>query len=127
MPELAVILATYNEADNLGRLVEALESLATDLQLVVVDDNSPDGTGLIAQQLSTRFGNITLVNRPAKLGLGSALQSGLAVALNAGAQYVITMSPGCSRLSRRVAPTWSKGAVMREVVALKAGTLNAGC
>ena len=137
MPELAVILATYNEADNLERLVEALESLATDLQLVVVDDNSPDGTGLIAQQLSTRFGNITLVNRPAKLGLGSALQSGLAVALNAGAQYVITMDadlshdpadvPGCSRLSRRVAPTWSKGAVTRQVGAVKAGTLNAGC
>ena len=91
MPELAVVLATYNEADNLGRLVEALESLEIDLQLVVVDDNSPDGTGLIAQQLSMRFGNITVVNRPAKLGLGSALQSGIAAALNAGAQYVITM------------------------------------
>ena len=91
MPELAVVLATYNEADNLGRLVEALESLEIDLQLVVVDDNSPDGTGLIAQQLSTRFGNITVANRPAKLGLGSALQSGIAAALNAGAQYVITM------------------------------------
>ena len=91
MPELAVILATYNEADNLEQLVEALENLEIDLQLVVVDDNSPDGTGLIAQQLSTRFGNITVVNRPGKLGLGSALQSGIAAALNAGAQYIISM------------------------------------
>ena len=48
MSELAVILATYNEAENLTQLVEALESLREDLQLVVVDDNSPDGTGLVA-------------------------------------------------------------------------------
>ena len=54
-----MILATYNEAENLTQLVEALESLREDLQLVVVDDNSPDGTGLVAQQLASRFGNIT--------------------------------------------------------------------
>ena len=48
VPELAIILATYNEADNLGQLVEALESLELDLQLVVADNNSPDGTGLVA-------------------------------------------------------------------------------
>ncbi len=91
LAELAVILATYNEAENLTLLVEALEDLKEDLHLVVVDDASPDGTGLIAQQLSSKFGNIDIVNRPAKLGLGSALQCGLAVALNAGAHYVITM------------------------------------
>ena len=96
MPELAVILATYNEAENLGQLVEALECLELDLQLVVVDDDSPDGTGLIAQRLSERFGNITLVNRPAKLGLGSALQNGLTVALDAGAKYVLTMDADLS-------------------------------
>lgn len=96
MPELAVIIATYNEADNLGQLVEALEGLEEDLQLVVVDDNSPDGTGLVAQQLSERFGNIIIINRPAKLGLGSALQTGLAVALNAGARYVMTMDADLS-------------------------------
>ena len=84
--ELAVILATYNEAENLRE----------DLQLVVVDDASPDGTGMVAQQLSSRFGNIDIVNRPAKLGLGSALQCGLAVALNAGAQYVLTMDADLS-------------------------------
>ena len=80
-----MILATYNEAENLTQLVEALESPREDLQLVVVDDNSPDGTGLVAQQLASRFGNITIVKRPAKQGLGSALQTGLAKALDAGA------------------------------------------
>ena len=96
LAELAVILATYNEAENLTQLVEALEDLREDLQLVVVDDASPDGTGMVAQQLSSRFGNIDIVNRPAKLGLGSALQCGLAVALNAGAQYVLTMDADLS-------------------------------
>ena len=96
MAELAVILATYNEAENLTQLIEALEDLREDLQLIVVDDASPDGTGLIAQQLSSRFGNIAIVNRPAKLGLGSALQCGLAIALNAGAQYVLTMDADLS-------------------------------
>lgn len=96
MPELAVILATYNEVENLTQLVEALEDLGEDLHLVVVDDASPDGTGLVAQQLSSRFGNITIVNRPARLGLGSALQTGLAVALEAGARYVMTMDADLS-------------------------------
>ena len=45
MPELALVLATYNEAENLPPLVEALEDLGDDLHLVVVDDDSPDGTG----------------------------------------------------------------------------------
>ena len=96
MPELAVVLATYNEAENLPQLVEALEGLGEDLQIVVVDDNSPDGTGLVAQQLSSRFGNITIVNRPSRMGLGSALQTGLAVALDAGARYVMTMDADLS-------------------------------
>ena len=96
LTELAVILATYNEAENLTQLVEALEDLGEDLQLVVVDDDSPDRTGLIAQQLSSSFGNITIINRSSKQGLGSALQTGLAVSLDAGAQYVMTMDADLS-------------------------------
>jgi len=91
-----VILATYNEAENLTQLIEALEGIVEDLQLVVVDDDSPDGTGLIAQQLSLKFGNITIINRSSKQGLGSALQTGLAVSLDAGAQYVMTMDADLS-------------------------------
>ena len=96
LTELAVILATYNEAENLTQLVEALEDLGEDLQLVVVDDDSPDRTGLIAQQLSSSFGNITIINRSSKQGLGSALQIGLTVALDTGAQYVMTMDADLS-------------------------------
>ena len=69
MPELALVLATYNEAENLPPLVEALEESGEDLHLVVDDDN-PDGTGRIAQQLSEQFGHITVVSCPGRLGLG---------------------------------------------------------
>ena len=75
MPELTLVLATGNEAKNLPPLFEALEESGEDLHLVV-DDDSPDGTGRIAQQLSEQFGNITVVSRPGRLGLGSALQAG---------------------------------------------------
>ncbi len=95
LPELAVVLPTYNEAENLAPLVEALEDLGEDLLLVVVDDDSHDGTGLVAQQLSSKFGNITVVNRPDRLGLGSALQTGLAVAL-AASQALRSLLAGIS-------------------------------
>ena len=91
MAELAIILAVYNEAENLPSLVEALEGLGEDLEIVVVDDNSPDGTAHIAHQLSDEYGNLTLVQRPAKLGLGSALRDGMAAALTGEARYILTM------------------------------------
>ena len=137
MAELAVILATYNEAENLTQLVEALESLREDLQLVVVDDNSPDGTGLVAQQLASRFGNITIVKRPAKQGLGSALQTGLAKALDAGALYVMTMDADLSHDPGDVPRLLSiikigsadmvRGVVTHQVEEHEVGTENAGC
>ena len=89
--QLAVVLATYNEVDSLAPLVEALESLGEDLCLIVVDDNSQDGTQAVAKDLSAAFGNITIINRPGKLGLGSALRAGLNAALATDARYVMTM------------------------------------
>jgi dolichol-phosphate mannosyltransferase len=91
MAELGIVVATYNEADNLGPLVEALEVLAEDLHLFIVDDNSPDGTQQLAQSLSATYGNITVVGRPAKLGLGSALMEGFKVALATDVLYIMTM------------------------------------
>lgn len=91
MPELAIVLPTYNEADNLRLVVDALEALNEDVQIVIVDDNSQDGTQQIAEELSETFGNITLVSRPRKLGLGSAIQTGLKAALDTDATYVMTM------------------------------------
>ena len=81
MSELVIVLATYNEAGNLAPLVEALQHLREDLHLLVVDDNSPDGTQQVAQELSASFGNVTVIARPRKMGLGSALLDGLKAAL----------------------------------------------
>ena len=96
MPELAIVLATYNEAENLPPLIEALEGLGEDLEIVLVDDSSPDGTYKVAQRLSDRFGNLTLIQRPAKLGLGSALRDGLAAAHKSGAAFTLTMDADLS-------------------------------
>ncbi|MCI0824793.1 MAG: glycosyltransferase, partial [Chloroflexi bacterium] len=91
MAELAVVLATYNEAENLAVLVESLEGLGEDLELFIVDDNSQDGTRAVAENLSAKFHNVNIINRPSKLGLGSALRTGLSAALATNARYAMTM------------------------------------
>ena len=94
--ELAVVLATYNEAENLASLVRGLERLGEDLDLIVVDDSSQDGTQEVARELSAIFGNLTIINRPCKLGLGSALRDGMSVALATEARYLMTMDADLS-------------------------------
>lgn len=80
---VSVVVPTYNERDRLGDLVAAVfdvfRSQAIDGELVVVDDNSPDGTGQLADELSTRF-RVRVVHRSGKLGLGTAVIAGFAEA-----------------------------------------------
>ncbi len=102
MPQLAIVLPTYNEAENLGPLVRELESLDLDFQLLIVDDNSQDGTRELAEELSATYPNITVIERPGKLGLGSALRAGLAAALETDARYVATMDADRSHDPRDV-------------------------
>jgi dolichol-phosphate mannosyltransferase len=87
-----VILPTYNEAENLERIVGAiLEQLSGSGSVLVVDDNSPDGTGELADQLAASKGSISVLHRPRKEGLGPAYLAGFAVALDAGAQRIVEM------------------------------------
>ena len=90
---LTVVLPTYNEAENLPKLVSALFALPlSDLRLLVVDDNSPDGTGALAEELKQNHpGCIDVLHRPAKMGLGTAYISGFRQALAGGAQAVAQM------------------------------------
>jgi len=75
--QIGVVIPTYNEAGNLPRLVSSLLALPLDLRLLIVDDNSPDGTGQIAEVLSETYaGRIRVVHRPEKKGLGSATIEG---------------------------------------------------
>ncbi|MEO5895880.1 MAG: polyprenol monophosphomannose synthase [Vicinamibacterales bacterium] len=82
-PSLSVIVPTYNEHDRLAVLVEAIfaayASEGVDGELVIVDDNSPDGTGALADQLARRY-RITVLHRAGKLGLGTAVVEGFAAA-----------------------------------------------
>ncbi len=89
---LTVVIPTYNEAENLPKLVSALFDLGLDLKVLVVDDNSPDGTGQAADQLALEHrGRVAVIHRPGKLGLGSAYIQGFRHALEAGAQVVAQM------------------------------------
>jgi dolichol-phosphate mannosyltransferase len=88
--QLTVVIPTYNEAENLPKLVSALFRLPLpDLKILVVDDNSPDGTGEIAENLASEHpGRITIHHRSGKMGLGTAYLTGFALALEAGARSV---------------------------------------
>jgi dolichol-phosphate mannosyltransferase len=70
--KITVVTPTYNEAENLPKLVSALFSLPLDLYILVVDDNSPDGTGKIADGLAAQDKRVQVMHRPGKLGLRSA-------------------------------------------------------
>ena len=82
-PVLSIIVPTYNERDRLPELVSAIfaayASEGLDGELIVVDDNSPDGTGALAEELARRH-RITVVHRAGKLGLGTAVIAGFAAA-----------------------------------------------
>lgn len=85
-----VLLPTYNECDHLAALVEAL-SRSADVDLLVIDDASPDSTGELAEGLRPRFPNLRVRHRAGKMGLGSAYREGMALALEEGRPAVLEM------------------------------------
>jgi dolichol-phosphate mannosyltransferase len=91
-PDVWVILPTYNEAENLERIVGAvLEHLPESRRVLIVDDNSPDGTGQIADRLAEADESIAVLHRERKEGLGPAYLAGFRVALDGGAERIIEM------------------------------------
>lgn len=96
---LTVVLPTYNEAANLPVIVAALFDLPlTSLCIIVADDDSPDGTGSIAEALAARYGRarMSVVHRPRKQGLGRAYVDGMTHAVRAGAEFVVQMDSDLS-------------------------------
>ncbi len=89
---VTIVIPTYNEAENLPRLVSALFSLPLDLRLLVVDDNSPDGTGKLAEELSRKHhGKIEVLHRPGKMGLRSAYLNGFQKIFDSDSQAIVQM------------------------------------
>jgi len=108
---ITIVVPTYNEAENLPKLVSALFSLPLDLAVLVVDDNSPDGTGRIADGLSKQYqGKVAVLHRAGKLGLRSAYIEGFRRAFELGADAVVQMDADFSHdpavlteMARRIA------------------------
>src|SRR5512139_3954930 len=91
MNKTLVVVPTYNERENLPALVERLLALPTPVDLLVVDDNSPDGTGKLADELSTRHASIHVLHRSEKNGLGRAYIAGFRWALDHGYEFVFEL------------------------------------
>jgi len=91
MKRTIVVLPTYNEAENLPLIVPEILAQSPSVEVLVVDDNSPDGTGELADALAEESPRVHVLHRPAKQGLGAAYRAGLAEALARGADYVIQM------------------------------------
>lgn len=86
-----VVIGTYNESENIPSLLPDILSLGPQYEAIVVDDNSPDGTGVLVSQIAASEARIHLVQRPARLGYGSAYLEGFKAALDMGADYVVQM------------------------------------
>src|SRR4030042_1701405 len=86
-----VVIPTYNEANNLESLVHQVYSLHPAFHIIIVDDNSPDGTGEIAERLTLKYPNTIVIHRPEKLGLGTAYVEGFKEALARDADLIFEM------------------------------------
>jgi len=91
-----VVVPTYNEIDNIERLCREVLAIAPQVQILVVDDASPDGTADKAEALAAELGHITVMRRSGKSGLGSAYRAGLRRAIDEGAEICVQMDADMS-------------------------------
>lgn len=91
VPRTLVTIATYNELENLPALTAAIHDVAPTVDILVIDDNSPDGTGRWADEAAARDPRLQVLHRPGKLGLGTATIAGMEYALERGYEWVLNM------------------------------------
>lgn len=89
--KILVIICTYNEKENIGNLVEKVLECAPQTHVLVIDDNSPDGTGIIADEFAAKDKRVHALHRQGKLGLGTAQVFGINWAAQSGYDAAITM------------------------------------
>ena len=103
MLQISVIVPTYNERENIEALVTQLFDLPTGVDVIVVDDNSPDGTGTVVDTLAAENdGRVLAIHRAGKLGLGTAYIAGFQRALADGADLIFTMDADFSHNPRHI-------------------------
>jgi dolichol-phosphate mannosyltransferase len=96
-PSIWLVLPTYNEAENIEAVVAAAsERLPAGVHVLVVDDDSPDGTGRIAERIAAADGDVSVLHRASKDGIGPAYIAGFRRALDAGAELVVQMDADLS-------------------------------
>lgn len=86
-----LVVPTYQEAENVEALLRAVRKSAPELDVLIVDDNSPDGTGAIAERVGDELGRVEVLHRPGKVGLGAAYRHGFGHALDAGHDVIVQM------------------------------------
>jgi dolichol-phosphate mannosyltransferase len=89
--QVAVIIPTYNEAENIEQIVARLRRAVPDADVLIADDNSPDGTGEIADKLALTDDQVNVLHRPGKQGLGAAYLAGFGWALDRGYSAMVEM------------------------------------
>ena len=89
--ETLIFIPTFNEAGNVGRLFQQIRTLHPEATLLFLDDNSPDGTGAIVDQIAREHPNVSVIHRAKKLGIGSAHKEGIRYAYDRGYDVLITM------------------------------------
>ena len=97
-----VCLPTYDEAENVGPITSAILAAAPEVEVLVIDDNSPDGTGRIADEIAAREPRVKVLHRPGKQGLGRAYLAGFAWALERGYDLVLEMDADFSHDPRHL-------------------------
>ncbi len=91
LPRLLVSLATYNEAENIEQLIDEIREFAPHSTILVIDDNSPDGTGKVADDLKARLPRIEVIHRAGKFGLGTAMIAAMEFAVVNRYDYLLNL------------------------------------
>lgn len=105
-----MIVPTYNEAENIETLVTVLRALPGNIHVLIVDDNSPDGTGQLADALAAQDDGVHVLHRAAKQGLGQAYKAGFREGLRRGYTYICTMDADFSHDPERLPALLTKAA-----------------
>ena len=96
MNKALIVIPTYNEINNISELIEKIMSTSSALDILFIDDNSPDGTGALLEEVSNEKKEINLLSRPGKMGLGTAYIEGFKWAIENNYDYVLQMDADMS-------------------------------
>tara|TARA_B100001540_G_scaffold198939_1_gene175216 strand:- start:284 stop:982 length:699 start_codon:yes stop_codon:yes gene_type:complete len=102
MKKNLIFTATYNEIENIGKLIKKINQLSKNVDILIIDDNSPDGTGLLVKKLKKKYSNLKLIERVKKSGLNTAHQIGFRYAKKNNYKKLITMDADLSHNPKEI-------------------------